>query len=231
MQFLRSSEPLLRRKQHALDVQDLKGLLKLDLKIGNFQLLSGTYTRIDQVFLLWGVITAIIFLTAQFMPIAWHIQAIAWSILTLVGTAFMGWLAWCWVRIERLSWLIYLWGSLMLSGVILTDLGIFLGWGWVLMHLCSLWLVLSALGYVGMGLGMGSRTFLLVGGFHLCGIAVLPQMLGWQFLATGVLMAGSLLLLAEVQWDMRPPIENYAFLTAEEQEFNRQQQHLRQLTS
>ena len=82
-----------------------------------------------------------------------------------------------------------------------------------------------------MGLGMGSRTFLLVGGFHLCGIAVLPQMLGWQFLATGVLMAGSLLLLAEVQWDMRPPIENYAFLTAEEQEFNRQQQHLRQLTS
>lgn len=231
MRFLLSSEPLLRRKQHALDVQDLKGLLKLNLQIGDFQLLSSSYTRIDQVFLLWGVITAIIFLTAQFMPIAWHVQAIAWSVLTLAGTALMGWLAWCWVRIERLSWLIYTWGFLMLGGVILTDLGIFLGWGWVLMHLCSLWLFLSALGYVGMGLGMGSRTFLLVGLLHLGGILLLPQMIGWQFLATGALMAGSLLLLAEVQWDMRPPIENYAFLTAEEQNFNREQQRLRQLTS
>ncbi|MEQ9481127.1 hypothetical protein [Coleofasciculus sp. F4-SAH-05] len=43
-----------------------------------------------------------------------------------------------WVKVERLNWLLYFWGVLMIGGVILTDLSIFLGWGNVLIRLCPL---------------------------------------------------------------------------------------------
>jgi hypothetical protein len=53
-------------------------------------------------------------------------------------------------------------------------------------------------------------------------------LMGWQFLATGLVMAGSLLFLSEVQWDMRPPIE-FNLLTLEQRQFNQEQHQLRQL--
>jgi hypothetical protein len=43
-------------------------------------------------------------------------------------------------------------------------------------------------------------------------------------------MTVSLLLLAEWQWDMRPPID-YVLLTAEQKQFNHEQYQLRQLAS
>jgi len=44
MTFLPLSQPLLRDKQEDLDIQDLQGLLRLNLKLGKFNLWSGFYT-------------------------------------------------------------------------------------------------------------------------------------------------------------------------------------------
>jgi hypothetical protein len=48
--------------------------------------------------------------------------------------------------------------------------------------------------------------------FHLSGIFILPCTGGWSFLFTGAVMVFSLLVLAELQWDMRHRI-NCAALT------------------
>ena len=76
MTFFNLSEPVFRRKQHALDFQDRQGLLQFKLGIKNRTLFSAIYTRIDQVFVVWGLISAIIFFTAQLSPIDWITQAI-----------------------------------------------------------------------------------------------------------------------------------------------------------
>lgn len=229
MSFFTSPGPLLRCKQEALDFQDRQGLLRIHLQLGKITLFSAFYSRIDQTCIIWGLITAAIFITAQFLPLSWTLQAIIWSVLTLVGTVGMVVLTHFWVKVERLVWVLYSWVALMMGGVILTDLSIFLGWGAVLMRLCPLWLGLSAIGYFCTALGMRSRTFLLMGLSHLLGIGILPYVGGWQFLTTGIVMGLSLLLLAEFQWDMRAPIE-YAVLTPEQKQFNREQHQLRQIT-
>jgi hypothetical protein len=228
MTFFNPSEPIIRSKQEALDFQDRQGLLSLDLKLGDKTLISVFYTRIDQVFILWGLISAAIFITAQFAPISWVIQAGLWSALTLIGTMGMVVLTHFWVKVERLRWVLYFWVILMLTGVVLTDLSIFLSWGPILMRLCPMWMGLSALGYFGTGVGMRSRAFTLASIVHLLGIAVLPYLGGWQFLSTGIVMAASLLMFAGVQWDMRPPIE-YNLLTREQKQFNEKQYQLRQV--
>ncbi|MGF1479089.1 MAG: hypothetical protein ACFB4I_06325 [Cyanophyceae cyanobacterium] len=228
MSFFNSTEPIFRRKQEALDFQDLQGLLRLQIRIKNRTLFRVLYTRIDQVFVLWGLISATIFITAQFAPISWVAQAIFWSVLTVFGTAAMVVLTHFWVRVERLRWVLYGWVLLMLGGTALTDLGIFLGWGQVLMHLCHLWLGVSAAGYFCTGFGLRSRAFTLSGLVHLFGIALLPSVGGWQFLTTGLVMAANLLVFAETQWDMRPPIEEYSVLSKEQKQFNRQQYQFRQ---
>lgn len=228
MTFFNLSEPVFRRKQHALDFQDRQGLLQFKIGIKNKTLFSAIYTRIDQVFVIWGLISAVIFFTAQFSPIDWITQAIFWSVLTVVGSFLMTILTYFWVEVERLRWVLYSWILLMLSGVALTDLGIFLGWGQVLMHLCDLWLILSALGYICTGIGLRSRAFIASAAFHFLGVIVLPYFIGWQFLVTGLIMTLNLLLFAETQWDMRSPIDNYAVLTEEEKEFNRLQYLIRQ---
>ncbi|TBR61496.1 hypothetical protein BLD44_008920 [Mastigocladus laminosus UU774] len=227
MTFLPLSQPLLREKQEELDIQDLEGLLRLDWKFGKFSLWSGFYTRIDQVFILWGLICAGIFLTAQFLPVSWYTQAILWSVLTFVASISMIVLTWFWVSVERLRWLLYGWVILMVAGVTLTDLGIFCGWGTVLMHLCPLWLTISAAGYLLTAWGVRSRTFLIMAIIHLTSIAVLPLCSGWQFFATGIVMAASLLVLAEWQWDMHQALKDYAILTPEQKLFNQQQHELR----
>jgi len=231
MVLFNSAEPIVRRKQHALDFQDRQGLLQLKLEISNKTLFNSLYTRIDQVFVIWGIITAVIFFTAQFAPISWVTQAVFWSILTGIGTVGMTILTHFWVKVEQLRWLLYSWVVLMLGGVVLTDLGILFGWGQVLMYLCNIWLGLSAIGYFCTGLGLRSRAFILAGLFHIFGICILPLCMGWQFLATGLVMTANLWMFAETQWDMRPPIDNYSILTEEQKEFNRQQYSIRQAES
>ena len=224
------SVPILRIKQKEVDIQDLCGLLRIHWRVGSKTLIDNIYTRIDQVFIIWAVITAGIFFTAQFCPISWQLQAIVWSILTVMGTAGMICLTHFWVVVEQLRWVTRLWSGLMLLGLAITNVGIFGGVPIILMNLCPLWLVLSAVGYIVMGWGMYSRTFILMGFFHLLGMMILPHVLGWQFLTTGLIMAGSLLVLSELQWDMRPPIESRV-LNSEQIEFNRIQHQLRQFQS
>lgn len=229
MTFFNPTEPILRNKQESLDYQDRQGLLRIHIGIGEKTLISAFYTRIDQVFILWGLISGVIFITAQFLPLSWMIQAVIWTVLTLIGTSVMVFLTHFWVKVERLQWVLYCWVSLMLGGLVATDLSIFLGWGEVLMRLCPLWLGLSAVGYFCTGVGMRSRAFILAGLVHLGGIAALPYTGSLQFLSTGLIMAVSLLMFAEVQWDMRPPIE-YNLLTLEQKQFNQKQYQLRQLS-
>lgn len=228
MTVLPFSQPLLRDKQEALDIQDLEGLLRLELKIGKIRLFSGFYTRIDQVFILWGLICPGIFLTAQFLPVSWHTQAIWWSVLTFIGTIAMVALTWFWVSVEQVRWLVYSWMILMLGGVVLTDASIFLCWGEVLMRLCPLWLGLSSIGYLCTALALRSRAFLMIALIHLLAIAVIPYFAQWQFFATGIVMMLNLLILAELQWDMRPPIDS-DLLSPEQKLFNQQQHQLRLL--
>lgn len=222
------SQPLLREKQEALDIQDLQGLVSLNLQVGDTRVFSGFYTRIDQVFVLWGFICAGIFFTAQFLPIGWDTQAIWWSTLTLVGTISMVILTWFWVSVEKVRWLVYSWVILMLGGVILTDLSIFLGWAEVLMRLCQLWLGLSSIGYLCTSIALRSRAFLMMALIHLLGMVVIPCFPEWQFFATGIVMMTSLLIMAELQWDMRGPIDS-DLLTPEQKLFNQQQNERRQL--
>ncbi|MBE9125319.1 MULTISPECIES: hypothetical protein [unclassified Coleofasciculus] len=228
MTFFNPTEPIIRTKHEALDFQDRQGLLHLHWKMGQKTLISNFYTRIDQVFILWGLICAAIFITAQFLPISWTIQAGLWSALTLIGTLGMVGLTNFWVKIERLRWVLYGWVILMVAGLVLTDLSIFLGWGQILIRLCPMWLGLSALGYLCTGVGMRSRAFILACITHLLGIALLQYVGGWQFLTTGIVMVVSLLLFAEVQWDMRSPID-YDLLSLEQRQFNQEQHQLRQV--
>jgi hypothetical protein len=223
-----TTEPILRRKQHALDVQDLEGLLHIDIKIKDVALFCGFYTRIDQVFILWGAITTVIFTTAQFLTLNWTDQALLWSILTLIGAWGTYQLAWYWVSVERLRWVVYIWVGLTIGGVLLTDWGLF-GGGWaILPHLCELWLAISGIGYLMTAWGLRSRAFLVTGFIHLGAIALLPYLVAWQFLCTGIVTAGCLFILAEVQWDMHSTTENQ-LLTLAQKQFNQRQKELRQI--
>lgn len=213
------TQPVVRIKQAAMDVQDLEGLLRLNIQVKDQKLLYVFYTRIDQAFILWGVICTIIFLTAQFSTIGWTAQAIIWSILTLIGSWGTYRLAWYWVSVERKRWVVYAWIGLMIIGVILTNWGIF-GNGWiVLSHLSFLWLGLSAIGYLITGWGLRSRAFLLCGGVHLVALTLLPYVPTWQFLFSGFITAGSLFLLASFQWDMYSDPDSQ-ILTEEQKQFN-----------
>lgn len=224
---LKSVQPIIRRKQHALDVQDQEGLLKVQLKIKDWTLFSRFYTRIDQVFLLWSVITGIIFLTGQFSALSWMFQAILWTSLTLIGVFGTVSLAWYWVTVERLRWVVFAWVGLMLVGVGLTDWGIFGEGGEILPYLSVLWLGLSASGYLTTAWGMKSRAFMINGLLHLGAIVLLPYVDTWQFLLTGIVTAGSLFLLAEVQWDMKST--TYCLRLTEAQKLiNQQQRQLRE---
>ncbi|WP_373542010.1 hypothetical protein [Chamaesiphon sp.] len=221
-------QPIIRRKQPALDVQDLEGLLQIDIQFRDVQLFSSFYTRIDQVFGLWGGITAIIFLTAQFLSLSWTDQAVLWSILTLFGAWGTCHLAWYWVTVQRLRWVVYTWVGLTLGGILLTDWGI-CGGGWVVLpYLCQLWLVLSGIGYLVTAWGLRSRAFALSGLFHFGAMSLLSYLPDWQFLVTGMVTAGCLFLLAEVQWDMES-LDNLRLLTVEQIQFNQKQSELRSL--
>ncbi len=225
MTFFNAAEPIVRRKQTDLDIQDRVGLWQIHWRWRSYAF-SRFYTRIDQVFILWGLIIAVIFAVAQFCAISWQIQAVVGLGLTLAGTLSMTVLVWFWVSVEHLRWVVYGWMGVLGLGIALTDLSIFQNWWPLLPYLCPLWLGLSALGYLMTGLGMRSRTFTLTGLLHLLSILLLPYLVGWQFLITGTVMAISLLFLSEVQWDMRSPIA-FARLTPVQQQFNQTQARLR----
>jgi hypothetical protein len=199
--FFNPDAPMLCRKQGVFEIPDLPGLWRCHWQIGNFIVLSTFYTRLDQACIIWGAISLVIFGTAQFFPISWITQAVWWSLLSVIGTFGMIVLSPPWLKEEGLAWILDSWIILMLLGLVITDLSIFLGWGSVLIYLCHLWLALVGLGYILTGLGMRSRTLMIVGAIHLLGIALLPYLAAWQFLATGIIMGVSVLILAEFQWD------------------------------
>jgi hypothetical protein len=228
MTFFNSAEPLFRPKQNALDIQDLRGVINLHVRVGSRTFIHAHYTRIDQIFMLWAIVAALIFMTAQFSPLAWSTQAPIWTGLTLGASIVMGRWSWYWTGVERLRWLLWLWSAVLLLGVGLTDLSIYGGWGNVMGHLCHLWLLLCAIGYGGTGLGLRSRSLFLIALIHGLGIPLLSVTGSLQFLVTGLVMAITLVLLGEYQWDMRSPIE-FATLTPEQQRFNQQQSQLRQV--
>lgn len=228
MSFFNLAEPIFRTKQEALDIQDLQGLIRFHWRLGRITLVSLAYTRVDQVFVLWAGLVALMFATAQFAPILWTTQAMLWSGFTLVGTVLMGTLSWYWVTVERLRWLVWAWAILLLGGLGLTDYGIFSHYGFLMGHLCHIWLVLSAIGYGITGLGLRSRALFVISFAHGLGLLLLPLVQGWSFGWTGSIMAISLVVLGECQWDMRPP-SAYNRLSAEQRQFNQQQHRLRQL--
>lgn len=201
MEFFNLSVPILRRKQWVFKSHEHDKILHIQVKIKGKILFYIIYTCIDQVFIVWGLISAVIFLTAQFVPISWVTQAIVWSVASLVGTSIMIILTYNWAKKERLRWLLFGWAILMLAGIVVTDSGIFFGWGWVLMNLSRLWLGLSVVGYILTGLGMRSRAFFIAALFHFLGIVILPLVVGWQFLTTGLIMMTNLLFFAQTQWD------------------------------
>lgn len=201
MTFFNPTAPLLCRKQSAFALPDVPGVWRFHWQIGTITLYSSFYTRLDQACFLWGIISFVIFVTAQFLPLSWITQAYWWSVLTLMGTVGMVALVPSWFYKDGLGWVVHSWTILMLLGLVITDLGIFLSWGWVLMNLCPLWLVLIALGYLCTGVGMRSRALILTGLVHLLSIWILPYVAGMQFLVTGIITGGSVLLLAEFQWD------------------------------
>ncbi|MEG4443069.1 hypothetical protein QUB47_10370 [Microcoleus sp. AT9_B5] len=206
MTFFNYSVPPLRRKQINIAVQDLEGLWHVQFPLGKDRFYSKFYTCLDRACLLWSLLLIPIFGTAQFFSVSWMLQAGLRSTLSLVGTAAMVSWTYYWVKIERLTWVLYGWVILMLLALLLTDLAIFLSWGKVLANLCPLWLVMSGIGYLVTGLAVRSRALLATSLFHVLGILILPYTGGWYFLFTEALMVFSLLVLAELQWDMRQPI-------------------------
>lgn len=195
------TSPLLRRKRSAFEIEDLPGLWRVHWQLGDKTVLSTFYTRIDQACLLWGIISAFIFSVAQFCLIDWRLQAILWTGLTIIGTIAMLKLSHHWRSIKPLSDVIDAWVFLMVFGVVLTDLGVFLSWGYILLNLCPLWLILDGVGYLYTGVKMRSRAFAFIGLLNLAGLAILPYVAEWQFLTTGLITGISTLLMAELQWD------------------------------
>lgn len=215
-QFFNPDLPLLRRKESAFAIHDLPGLWRVHWQLGNTIVLSTFYTRIDQACLLWGIISAIIFTTAQFTTLDWQFQALVWSGLTLVGTGAMVRLAQYCASVESINQVISAWVALMLAGLVITDLSVFLGWGTVLTSLCPLWLGISAVGYIITGLKMRSRAFFLVSLAHLLGIVVLPYVAAWQFLVTGIVLGASGILLGELQWDSSGVCSTHSLTVSQE---------------
>ena len=213
------AEPLFRPKQPDITLQDLCGLLKIHWRIGDITIFRNYYTRLDQSYMIWGVTLAILFATAQFSPIPWTTQAIIGSALSLGVIGIMVALTWYWSYVEELRWLIWAWVSLMVLGLAITDYSIFTHWGIVMGHLCHLWLGLSAIGYGITGLSLKSRAFLFFGFVHSLSCFVLAYVLSWQFIFTGLIMAISLFVLGEYQWDMRLPID-FKRLSSAQKQFN-----------
>lgn len=188
-------------KQSLIDPVDLHGVINVKFSQQGKAICLTYLTRLDQALIAWGVITAAIFLIAQFCLIDWYIQAIIWSALSCIAIAISGRLTWFWVTRRNQRWISYGWSLLVIIGLFLTDYSVFTGWSVVLRHLCALWLGLSAVGYTVTGVGMQAQALILMGFLHLCAIPCVILLPVYQFLLTGVVMSISLLCLALFHWD------------------------------
>ncbi|AFZ18439.1 hypothetical protein [Allocoleopsis franciscana] len=204
MSFFDNSVPPLCCKPTNLDISPQQKVLYLSWGRGKHRFYLRIYTRVDLACLLWALVLIPIFVTPQFFALSWTVQAGLWSSLSLIGLAAMVAMSHEWVKVERVSWVLYCWVILILIGLLVTDLGIILIWSGVIANLCSLWLGLSALGYWCTGLALHSRAIIAAGFFQLLSIGVLPYVRSWQFLFTGSVMVLALILLAEFRWDILP---------------------------
>ncbi|MBE9222979.1 hypothetical protein IQ215_09760 [Cyanobacterium stanieri LEGE 03274] len=220
MPFFKPQQPILQRKPISREDDDFNAMRPWRFNPYPWLPLCGVYTCIDQSMVLWGLISGLIFLVAQFCPFSWVDQAIAWSILTIIGTGIMVALTYGWTVMERLSWLLYTWVGLMVLGMVMTDVAIALGWGWLLGHLCSFWLLISAVGYLITGFAVRSRAFFLATAIHGGAVLFLPYVMGWQFLFTGLIMMSNLLIFAEGHWDMILPKERFILVKKKSQGLN-----------
>ena len=204
MSFFDNSVPPLCLKQTNLDIYHQGKVLHLCCRRGKHRFCSRVYTCVDLACLLWALVLIPIFVIPQFFPVSWTVLAGLWSGLSLVWLYAMVVISHDWVKVERVSWVLYCWVILMLVGLLITDLGVILIWSGVIANLCPLWLGLSALGYWCTGLALHSRAIIAVGLVHLLAIRVLPYVRSWSFLFTGSVMVLALILLAELRWDMLP---------------------------
>lgn len=201
MSFFNIDTPIFVRKRSAFDSPEMPGLWRVHWQFKDYVLYSSFYTRHDQACLLWGTIAALIFSSAQFLPVGWTTQVLLAASLTVMGILGMVGLTWKFARFERLNWVLSSWAGLMLTGAIATYEGVFGGWTWILVQVCPLWLGLSGIGYLVTGMGMRSRLFVLLGLIHLITITLLPFIPAWKPLATGLVISMSAFLIAEFQWD------------------------------
>jgi hypothetical protein len=201
MNFFNPDIPVISKKKSAFEMT-APGLLRVHWQVGEFTIHSSFYTKHDQACLLWSALSGSLFVIAQFLPVSWVTQAIVASVVTLIGVAGMIYLTWYLTTAERrLAIVLFSWVGLMLTGAIVTDLSIFLSWLPVLMNICTFWLSLSAIGYLITAIGMRSRAFFLAAMLHLLAIGILPHVGQWQPLTTGIVIALSVYLIAELQWD------------------------------
>ncbi|MBE9068613.1 hypothetical protein IQ260_18365 [Leptolyngbya cf. ectocarpi LEGE 11479] len=191
---------LFQRKQKLVDPVDLHGVIHIPIGQATSGNDSTYLTRLDQALVLWGMASAAIFCVAQFYRIDWSIQATLWSVFSGAVTLIAGQLTWFWVSSRNQRWILYHWSLLILIGLGLTDCSIWMGWGSLLAHLCSLWLGISALGYFVTGIGIQAPALLFLGILHSLVIPILAVLPPWQFLLTGVVISGSLFCLAAFQW-------------------------------
>lgn len=161
------------------------------------------YTRIDQALWIWGVTVALIFIPAQFLSLDWRVQAVLWSSLSIMAIATTHWLTWCSHQYHHLRWVMKLWAGLMLVGVAVSNYGVFGRQGWILGHMCDIWLGLCSAGYMISAIGMRSRPLAIISGIHSVAILLVNAFPQWMFLGTGIVMSWSLVLLAELWWDHR----------------------------
>lgn len=196
-------QPIFCFKQTLPPPEERIGLITLRYPLPGGTVRETYYTRLDQALILWGGVTAIIFLTAQFSYWDWHTQAIADSTLTVSATWLTGKLAWPWATARKARWVVGFWSGLMLSAIVLSDYGIVTSNSLILQHLCTGWLGVCALGYFVTAIGMKSRALTLVAMVHLCAVLVVREFIPWQFLLTGSILTLSLCLLGTLQWDHR----------------------------
>lgn len=188
-------------KKSLVDPVDLHGVIKIQFGNPQNPFISTYLTRLDQALLTWGVATAIIFSVAQFSFLDWHTQAILWSVLSCLIVSISGKLTWFWVTTRKQHWILYGWTLLVITGLCVTDYGIWQGSGLILRHLCALWLAISAIGYGLTGIGIKAPALILLGVVHAFTIPSLTLLPLHQFLLTGSIMSVSLFFLAAFHWD------------------------------
>ncbi|MEM6452529.1 MAG: hypothetical protein AAF703_19705 [Cyanobacteria bacterium P01_D01_bin.105] len=214
-------KPLL--ADQALEMQPPSSLLKVypNQRLNAFPRIY--FTEIDQAFLVWGVLTLVIFSFAQFSPMSWLTQSILDAALTGVGMAITSGLTWAIANQAKLLWVVLLWTGLMSAGTIVTVYGIFYSSPLILSNLCLLWLGLCVAGYGVMAIGMRSRSFTVACLVHLGALALpfyeriaslnhtflnstfLNYTLNWQFLSSGLVIALTLFFFSVFPWDRQVP--------------------------